>query len=36
MADLAARLGFTRRADPGEPSQVVHELRLQPIRGFSP
>lgn len=30
MADLAARLGFTRRADPSEPSQVLHELRLAP------
>lgn len=28
MADLATRLGFTRRDDPGEPSQVLHELKL--------
>ena len=28
MADLAARLGFRRRADPGVPGQVVHELML--------
>lgn len=28
MAELARPLGFTRRADPGDASQVIHELRF--------
>lgn len=30
MRDLAKHLGFTRRADPDDPTQVIHELVLTP------
>lgn len=33
MADLALHLGFTRRVDPQDATQVIHELRLEGASG---